>query len=686
MATSPDRLPPTLSFGGGHAVLDPATGAPQRFIDDEAPDRTFLLDPASVTWHGAAHQWGTGHIVTDRGSARWHTPHALRVRPGEVWADYRLVADLELCVRRTVSADRIVERYVVRNAGRESVTITGLGIQTPFADLYEGAERALARAVHAHVFTGGSWAWVLAQPMSGTGRSLGLIVREGALHAYAVESRNKDSLSNVRGHLVLLATDHTRNPEAFGGQPKLELAPGQETAVVWELGWYETADAFLAHTCPPATLSAYAAHVDGDLVIDGARDVACLDPRMTVVREGASRHRLSASAHDTYALHVDGSARTEVLFHLPLREMVQRRARIIMEKHRARERPGLRGHAFLPVDTRTGLTHQEGGWADWSDGSERIAMPILLQLATIRGWLSEKRTEPLLDGWAQFAAAHLLDSTAAPRRGSDLHHLGPRLYDAPWLAQFFHDRFNLTGDDGHLCLAARILERNFELGGREHLSLTLSQTALAVASSLAAGGDHRRADGLRGNILESARYFVKAGRQLPHHEVAYEQSMVAPLLDLLIDAHRLTQDTQFSRAIEERLPWLLAFSGPQPHVRLHGVAIRHWDGYWFGAQRLWGDVFPHHWSTLTACTLRRLPADLRTTTTDRLAEHILAANMANYREDGSATCAFVMPSAVDGRAAHMADPLANDQDWHLALWMRSTEEEAASSAPTERPH
>lgn len=162
--------------------------------------------------------------------------------------------------------------------------------------------------------------------------------------------------------------------------------------------------------------------------------------------------------------------------------------------------------------------------------------------------------------------------------------------------------------------------------------------------------------------------------------------MVAPLLDLLIDAHRLTQDTQFSRAIEERLPWLLAFSGPQPHVRLHGVAIRHWDGYWFGAQRLWGDVFPHHWSTLTACTLRRLPAGLRTTATDRLAEQILAANMANYREDGSATCAFVMPSAVDGRAAHMADPLANDQDWHLALWMRSTEDEAASAAPTDSPH
>ncbi|MDO0930873.1 hypothetical protein QQY66_03985 [Streptomyces sp. DG2A-72] len=41
--------------------------------------------------------------------------------------------------------------------------------------------------------------------------------------------------------------------------------------------------------------------------------------------------------------------------------------------------------------------------------------------------------------------------------------------------------------------------------------------------------------------------------------------------------------------------------------------------------------------------------------------------MANYREDTSATCAFVMPSTVDGRAAHTADPLADDQDRHLFL-------------------
>lgn len=149
--------------------------------------------------------------------------------------------------------------------------------------------------------------------------------------------------------------------------------------------------------------------------------------------------------------------------------------------------------------------------------------------------------------------------------------------------------------------------------------------------------------------MDTARQFVRLGRRLTAHEVAYEQPIVSPLLDLLVDAHTLTGDPAFQDAVAERLPWPLAFGGPQPHVCLRGIAIRHWDGYWFGAHRLWGDVFPHYWSTLTATTRLRLPATLRTEGTDRLAEAILRANMAHYREDGSATCAVVLPSTVDGR-------------------------------------
>jgi hypothetical protein len=48
----------------------------------------------------------------------------------------------------------------------------------------------------------------------------------------------------------------------------------------------------------------------------------------------------------------------------------------------------------------------------------------------------------------------------------------------------------------------------------------------------------------------------------------------------------------------------------------------------------------------------------------------LKANLVSFFADGSATCAFVYPSCVNGQPAHVADPLANDQDWALVYALR----------------
>jgi len=663
------RIPESLRFGAGHAVLDPVTGAPTQFLDDLAPVRRFLLDQATTPWHSLEHQWGSGHLVTDRGAARWLAPAELRAADDTVEAVHAPLPGIRVEVRRSVDGTVLRESYTVVNSADEPLAVTSLGIQTPFADWYRDAQTSLEQAVHAHVFTGGTWAWALAQPMSGEGRCLGLIVREGAVRGYSVESRNQASLSDVRGHLVLQVTDHARNPDAFGGQPVLRLAPGESTSVAWELGWHESVDAFIAATRPPAVFSAYAAETGTPIVVE-ATSVSSPDPEVKIERETEGRYRVEASAHGTRTLEIGDGARTEILFHLPLEEVVRRRVAYITRHQRATGRPGLLAHAFVPVNTRTGLTSATNGWSDWTDGSERIAMPLLLQAAVAHGLADAAEIDPLLDGWSRFAVRHLLDETDAPRRGSQSWHIEPRLYDMPWLARFFLDRHRTHDREEDLERAARIIERRFDLGGSAHLSIDVSPATAAVCDSLEAVGQTSRAGRLRDRLVDSAREFARMGRRLPAHEVNYEQAIVAPLLDLLSDAYTLTGEALFHDAIEERLPWLLAFGGPQPHARLHGIAIRHWDGYWFGENRLWGDVFPHYWSVLTATTLLRLPATLRTGDTDRLAEAIMRANMANYEEDGSATCAFVMPSTVDGRAAHTADPLANDQDWHLLLWLR----------------
>lgn len=147
--------------------------------------------------------------------------------------------------------------------------------------------------------------------------------------------------------------------------------------------------------------------------------------------------------------------------------------------------------------------------------------------------------------------------------------------------------------------------------------------------------------------------------------------MIAPLVSLLATAHALRPDDRLLAALRTAVAWLRAFGGPQPHVRTGDIGIRHWDGYWFGLDRQWGDTFPHYWSVLTATALRLLPAPLDTAEHRRAADAIFAANLVDFTPDGDATCAFLLPSCVDGRPAHRPDPLANDQDWALALLLRA---------------
>ena len=52
----------------------------------------------------------------------------------------------------------------------------------------------------------------------------------------------------------------------------------------------------------------------------------------------------------------------------------------------------------------------------------------------------------------------------------------------------------------------------------------------------------------------------------------------------------------------KQLDVLELFNGIEPSYHLREVAIRHWDGYWFGKRKLYGDTFPHYWSALTGLT------------------------------------------------------------------------------------
>ena len=670
---APDRQTVDVPFGAGTVRLCRDDGAVVAVEHPRRPGMTYLLDETTEPWHTAERRWGKGFVITDRGGARWDAaarPEIETLPDGaRVSVTHRLGDGLVLDVERRFGGTW-VERYAMRCTGTDAVTVRTLGIYAPWRDVYASAADALARAVHAHVSTCGGHAFALAQPMDGGGPVLGLWVRAGELWAYSIESREPQVTgSNARGHVVLHVTDAARAPRAFGGQPEIVLRPGDAYALEWELDWYESTAAFDRRHPPPVVLGSLAA-VTGERIPLRRRDAGVRIRAATPVAVVEDGLRCAHEGESYVEVEADGRrSRIAVAWHAPLEEVVRRRVAFVLAHQRARHRAGVAAGAFLPFDTEHGLPVLAGGWTDFSDARERIGMGLVLQEALARGWVDDA------DEAREAAAAYrrfVVDLVVTPDGGlrADSHHpaASERLYDLPWVVLL------LAAHDTDLAL--QLFRAYHARGGVDFLAIGIGVAAQALVCELRAAGR----DGDAAEVVELVRSHaarcLESRTELPAHEVNYEQSMVAPLLEVLCTAARLTGDPAEARtldaAVADRLPWLLAFGGPQPHVRMRDIAIRHWDGYWFGREQLWGDVFPHHWSALTANVLLLLPPGAAATIerdrgvpAQQLAERIYAANLIDFRPDGTATAGFVMPSCVSGRPAHRPDPVANDQDWAL---------------------
>jgi hypothetical protein len=183
-------------------------------------------------------------------------------------------------------------------------------------------------------------------------------------------------------------------------------------------------------------------------------------------------------------------------------------------------------------------------------------------------------------------------------------------------------------------------------------------------------------EGLSDEYADIMSCFMKHGETMlgrgihyPPHEVNFEQSIVAPAADTMCRLFQTTRDERYLIDAAKHIGVLELFNGRQPDWHLYETAIRHWDGFWFGKRRLYGDTFPHYWSALTARCYEAyagITGDAR----------YLARAEASYRSvlgmimpDGRASCAYLFPITVNGQRGEYFDPYANDQDWGLYFYL-----------------
>ena len=187
---------------------------------------------------------------------------------------------------------------------------------------------------------------------------------------------------------------------------------------------------------------------------------------------------------------------------------------------------------------------------------------------------------------------------------------------------------------------------------------------------LAKAGFYEEKEDLFSNFKLHCDKILENKLHYPPHEVKFEQSISAPAAELMIKMYRMTNDAKYLEGAREQISALELFCGRQPDWHLYEVAIRHWDGFWFGKNKLYGDTFPHYWSALTACNYEGY-ADVSGDESYRTrAEAAYRAVLGMFTPDGRATCAYLFPMYVNGVRGEFADPYANDQDWAMYFYLR----------------
>lgn len=329
------------------------------------------------------------------------------------------------------------------------------------------------------------------------------------------------------------------------------------------------------------------------------------------------------------------------------------------------DRNDVRYGAFMVYDNEgDSILIDDHERSDLDEGRERLGMGCLL--AEYCRLHPDRNMEEALEKYAHYVRTKLQDKdykTWSNARNHGKH----RGYNYAWVADFYFRMYLLTGSvqyahDGYATM--RALYRNFGYG-----FYCIGYPVVTGLEALQKAGMTSERDFLLYDFCQTADIFVKNGMNFPKSEVNYEQSIIAPAIQFLLEVYQVTSEKRYLDSARSMMPALEALQWHQPNHHLAEIGIRHWDCYWFGKRRLWGDTFPHYWSTVTAAAYHRYAQVTGDESYQKRALLTVCGNLSLFSEDGRGSCAFVYPRRVDGETAHFADTLANDQDWALLYYL-----------------
>lgn len=582
-------------------------------------------------------------------------------------------SNIQITATRQLGEDGYyVELYIVKNIGDMDAFLSKgrLGIAATFNDNYQDADTCLTKRCHTHLWCVGNTGYVNGVRMSSCPPHLGLAVTEGALEGYCNLRNTKNRDSNDRGDFIL----NTKS---------VVLGAGESFQVGWKLFFYE-GDFFDAYGAIHGSL--YAQAKNYTLYIGEEMDITAFyhgnaesisvtmdGEEIPYVQEGNTvkiHHKPASQGEKIIEITVnDKTTHVKILITSSFEENLKKRAEFITQKQQYHKTGSHLDGAYLIYDKETKeLVYDSAN--DHNGGRERIGMGVVVAC-----YLQEKKDEELMESlmkYVSFVKRELFDSATgevyndAPRNNSYY-----RLYNYPWAATLWIEMFRLTKEKQYLHDMYKVLNGYYNGGGDRFYAIGIPMKE--AIDLLNQNQLVEEANDLLQRMTVHGENLINNSLNYPAHEVKYEQSIVGPAVSYLLQLYQLTKREEFLKEGEKQLKVLQAFGFKQPDYHLNEIAVRHWDGYWFGKSKLLGDTFPHYWSVLSGDVFARYSKITGEKSYKKQSEQIFRNNLCLFDEEGFGSCAYLYSNHVNGIKGEFYDPWANDQDWALYYgykWMK----------------
>lgn len=656
-----------------------ATGALSSLtIDGDSRHMEWLVktDGTQYPWIKENLGWGLGYFTLTKGhesvKSTWTKPVSIS---GDGTKIVYRENNIRIDVTRQPVNGELKEQYTFTNENPTEVSLYDIGIYTPLNDNYPDAQTCINGRTDVQVWEGGSAAYINALRMGGTAPHLGLVITDGAVKSYEIWERGrKKANSQTRGIFAL-------------NLPDMSLKPGQRYTLSWTVFPHNGNEDFKKKLLEKGSVLVSCnkyVFQKGETLKAGLKSAHPLRsceaflngvPVPVAVKDGqyVVELKTAQAGESRLDFRYDGDKRThaDCLVFDNIEELVRTRTEFIRTRQQMNRPADPRYGAYMVYDNEGDSIYLNDtpncNPVDRDEGAERVGMGVLLA----KQYLLTK--DPALKAsllkYAAFIREKLqtedfMTFSSVDKKGRN------RGYNYMWVADFDFLMYNVTGDRKYVSYGYETLQSMFRQFGYGFYAIGIP--VRRGLQALKAAGMKKEYGKLLNDFYKTGDIFIKNGTNYPAHEVNYEQSIVAPALQFLLELYLESGKKKYLEEARRQLPVLEAFNGFQPDYHLNEVAIRHWDGHWFGKRELFGDTFPHYWSTITAAVFHLYAEAVKDTAYQKRALNIVRNNLCLFSEDGRASCAYLYPYKIDGVKGKFYDPYANDQDWALVYYLLVT--------------